>query len=49
MEAPSNFELGVILTSLPALREGEDCGKDLSRIAPLPFVREKLARSHPHR
>jgi len=49
MDAPSNWEMGVILTSHPALREDEDCGKDLSRIAPLPFVREKLTRSHPHR
>jgi len=49
MEPPRNWEMGVILTSVPAVHGNDECGVDLSRIAPLPFQPAKLARLHPHR
>mmetsp|Transcript_110006 Transcript_110006/g.206196 ORF Transcript_110006/g.206196 Transcript_110006/m.206196 type:complete len:535 (-) Transcript_110006:234-1838(-) len=49
MDPPRNWEMGVILTSLPALSPDEECGVDLSAVAPLPFQPEKLMRTFPYR
>lgn len=48
-EAPRNWEMGVILTSLPASSPYEECGLDLCAVAPLPFDPDQIVRSFPHR
>jgi len=44
---PRNWEMGVILTSLPASSENGECGVDLRTAAPLPFRAQTLKRTYP--
>jgi len=44
---PRNWEMGVVITSLPVACENEECGIDLGEAAPLPFKKKSLARTFP--
>lgn len=46
-EYPRNWEMGVVLASIPASGAGDECGVDLDIVAPLPFRKRNLRPSYP--